>query len=182
MKSEELNGLDDYIFLPKVSDVYHKLCELHVLSERLLDITAKNAVTAAMFDLTKLRNKVNGWVVPSSNAVRKVYEETPDGSSLRRLLADLWTNVPAESFLSVEMIDNFPKELYRDVILALSPDSAVVENVAIVNGVSKYLEKVEKKQAVEPGSQKGCKNMGLVGFLRRCGAMLTRVTVKLDLM
>jgi hypothetical protein len=65
------------------------LGQLYVLCERLLDVSAKNAIIAAIIAVTGEPTN-NGWVAPPTVMIKHVYEGTPESSPLRRLLVDMY--------------------------------------------------------------------------------------------
>ncbi|KAF2679136.1 hypothetical protein K458DRAFT_315059, partial [Lentithecium fluviatile CBS 122367] len=68
---------------------YTLLCHVYVLSEKLLDVKAKNATVKAILKVANESPTDGNWVVPPSHAVRVIYERTPPTSPARVLMVDL---------------------------------------------------------------------------------------------
>lgn len=79
----------------KAGDAYGPGCpmsdlvRLYVLDERMLDTAAQNAVISEMIRLTTIRWNDGQRRFPHSALVTLIYNESPTGSSMRRLMVDM---------------------------------------------------------------------------------------------
>jgi hypothetical protein len=71
---------------------FERLGEVYILSERLQDTSAKNAIITAMIEV--LEQVMDGWArhVPSSYIVSAIYNGTPEQSAAQRLVVDAYVN------------------------------------------------------------------------------------------
>jgi hypothetical protein len=99
------------------TDEKTSLMKLYVLAERLHDIDMKNVVTKAMYnslwELTNLRKKI----FPDVECLRIVYEGTPIGSPMRRMLVDFCTYHAAAGLFKSD--GDYPHELLQELTINL---------------------------------------------------------------
>jgi hypothetical protein len=92
-----------------INEEFRKLCQVYVLSDKLQDTTAKNAIIDAYIESTNQHLKGG---LPSLEEIKIVYSGTLPSSAMRRLIVDLYVtygnssdidkrdrNVLAEDFL-----------------------------------------------------------------------------------
>ncbi|EUC28627.1 hypothetical protein COCCADRAFT_40873 [Bipolaris zeicola 26-R-13] len=72
------------------------LCQLFVLGEKLLDQTLKNAVLAMMIEGAQTNHRY----LCSRPLVKLIYDGTPKGSPVRRLMVDLYVYIAHSVWLS----------------------------------------------------------------------------------
>lgn len=101
---------------------YDALCKLYVLCEKLCDIAAKNVSVEAILA-----------------AITYIYAGTPHHSLVRRLMADMRTQINPQC-----VTDEHPKELLVDLVISLRKDrSDNAESAARRSDVGRYLEELD---------------------------------------
>ncbi|KAF2033300.1 hypothetical protein EK21DRAFT_109097 [Setomelanomma holmii] len=121
---------------------FEALSKLFVLSEKLYDTAAKNAVLEAILAVVNEPDAAGKKYYPTCEAVRLMYEGTYTGSSGRRLLVDIWTHINW-SCLELSAVQ-LPKEFYVDLALAMRRDRpAGRKSVAERSDASQYMVNVE---------------------------------------
>ncbi|KAH7138058.1 hypothetical protein B0J11DRAFT_500303 [Dendryphion nanum] len=76
----------------EIRDEYDSLCTLYLLADKLLDVSATNAIIIAIFEVSRIKDTESGWHVPPLIVVKMVYDGTTAADPLRRLLVDFWSN------------------------------------------------------------------------------------------
>lgn len=107
----------------KGSDEWLALCRLYALAEYLLDYWAKNRVIDGMHTyLTKILPKELKLESPSelfsAEAVQVVYDGTPEGSPVRRLITDLYAIHGRDIWLK-NAKEEFPTEFLYEIALKM---------------------------------------------------------------
>lgn len=104
-------------------DEYNVLCNLYTLGERLVDIPMRNAIIRETVRLMSLADDDNGhsWF-PSWTTAAWLYENTTEGSPMRRLLVDMFVVSGLPEWLDNEEdgILNGSSELLIDVVKEFS--------------------------------------------------------------
>jgi hypothetical protein len=118
---------------------FRELAKVYVLSERLQDRVAKNAVVLAIFGMTQHETATGVWFVPHAETVATVYAGTTENNLARQLLVDIWTN--AKTSVVSDGYEILPKEFLRDLAIALAQDGKQRSIAARKSDGSKYLEK-----------------------------------------
>ncbi|KAH7401329.1 hypothetical protein BKA66DRAFT_564982 [Pyrenochaeta sp. MPI-SDFR-AT-0127] len=124
---EELEALGLKPFKKYVQDEYQCLSCIYVLAEKLQDIRAKDAVLAAMLDMTELRSAGNEWTVPNWHAIQTIYNGTPQFRHIYDCVGYLHQQ----------------KDFMGDLIASLDrirPTPPNMNNIAKNNGIAAYLE------------------------------------------
>lgn len=126
-----------------------ELCELYVLSEKLRDKSAKNAVLEAMLVINTIDEETKSLYHggpasnpkhfnPSADAIAIMYDGTPDSSLGRKLMADLWSTVPTKYIL--KNADELPRGFLKDLAINLLRDQPDRTSVALRAGAHPYTE------------------------------------------
>jgi len=97
----------------EIDQCYIYLANLHVLGERILDVTFQNSVIAAM-----IRRSQTYKTYPGIQTVQIIYAGTPAGSPARRLLVDFWVFAGSPKWSEV---DNLSKRTCVDFVNDLIP-------------------------------------------------------------
>tara|TARA_R110002003_G_scaffold1389_7_gene22966 strand:+ start:462 stop:983 length:522 start_codon:yes stop_codon:yes gene_type:complete len=124
--------LNEYIFLSK----------LYVLSEKLCDVAAKNAVINAILAVSWERASDGVTYSPGVLPIAIIYPGTPEGSLARELMADMWTSVKTDYI--VRHKESLPRDFFIDLALAHSKDRPTDKLSAARRAkADRYLEKTE---------------------------------------
>ncbi|KAF2122075.1 hypothetical protein BDV96DRAFT_627241 [Lophiotrema nucula] len=109
----------------------------------LVDCTCSNAVVLAILALSQTKDSEKGWILPSKDTVKMIYEGTIEGNAARRLVVDIWVYARLGSVLAAS--DTLPKEFFRDISVKLmtkmDESSGRKNDIFTCNG-SAYLEKL----------------------------------------
>ncbi|KAH7138060.1 hypothetical protein B0J11DRAFT_574069 [Dendryphion nanum] len=116
-----------------------ELCRLYVLADRLLDISAQNAIICSIFDLSELPHASDSMdTILSAEAIIIAYEGTLDGNPLRKLMVDLWSN--AEATFLVGKCAQFPPQFLLDLcVVTLNDRPRTRFSIASRKGRNSYL-------------------------------------------
>jgi hypothetical protein len=121
---------------------YIVLSKLYVLSEKLCDVAAKNAVINAILAVSWERASDGVIYSPSVPAIAIIYAGTPDGSLAREMMADMWTSVKTDYIVRHKA--SLPRDFFIDLALALSRDRPADKgNVARQAKADRYHEKMK---------------------------------------
>ncbi|CAN9104502.1 hypothetical protein CC77DRAFT_1047498 [Alternaria alternata] len=140
--TSELKKLTVEEFEHHVNDQYRIIFDVFVLSEKLQDVTTKNAMMEAALATAGLVAIDGLWRVPTCHVVNAVYNGTPAGSPARRLVTDLWTAVPIESIFSC--IRRFHQGFVEDLGKSLQNNRKPAENIPVRKGVAAYQEEIKE--------------------------------------
>ncbi|KAL1800542.1 hypothetical protein ACET3X_000884 [Alternaria dauci] len=136
--SLELKELTEEEFDDHVQDQYEIIFDVFVLSEKLQDITTKNAMMKAALATTRLTRNGTEWRTPSRHTVNAIYNGTPTGSPARRFVTDSWTAVSLSFIFSQSRKLN--QEFIKDLCESLEKTRKPVGNVPFRKGIAAYQE------------------------------------------
>ncbi|KAF1977043.1 hypothetical protein BU23DRAFT_453650, partial [Bimuria novae-zelandiae CBS 107.79] len=123
-------------------NTYVELSHLYVFAEKVQDITTKNTVLEAFFELLHVLHAqyVMGYdiiTMPSPQAIRIIYAGTPTGCSARRLLVDMYVASADSDFLEEGY---WPPEFMLDLARTLMDVCAAGSYTTAPLTVEKYTE------------------------------------------
>jgi hypothetical protein len=130
VKSDSNDGIDEQ----------ESLLKLYVLAEKLQDMDMKNVVMEAMYNcFCEICTGENH--TPNVECIRIVYEGTPAGSPMRRLLVDFYTYYHGASSFKVD--DDYPYELLHELTInLLTKRTKPQDRNAMFKDPSVYMEAV----------------------------------------
>lgn len=140
--TSELKKLTEDKFAYHVEDLYEIIFSVFVLSEKLQDITTKNAMMEAALATAGLIGIDGSTRGPSYDVVNAVYNSTPVGSPARRLVTDMWTELSIEFIFSCfrYLHQGFVEDLGKSLQNARKP----AENILVRKGVAAYQEEMKE--------------------------------------
>ncbi len=118
------------------------LADLYVLAEKLQDINCKNAIMRAMFHTCRPKG-VQGNT-PSAKICCIIYEGTPEGSPMRKLLVDLYTYIATKAWIMSASKGKWPEDFMYELLINVLDKRAPVPDTIRTSGVSKYLELLQE--------------------------------------
>jgi hypothetical protein len=138
----DLKKLTEDKFAYHVDDLYEIIFGVFVLSEKLQDITTKNAMMEAALATAGLIGIDGSTRGPSYDVVNAVYNSTPVGSPARRLVTDMWTELSIEFIFSCfrYLHQGFVEDLGKSLQNARKP----AENILVRKGVAAYQEEMKE--------------------------------------
>jgi hypothetical protein len=118
-------------------DAYMEAGMIYVFADKVQDTSTKNEMVARVFRLAHIPAEKGILFVYIGELVTLIYERTPESSSMRKLLIDLWSDVHEDSIS--KRFSEVPGEFLRDLLIARC--SPAKPNVAKRKGYQAYLEK-----------------------------------------
>jgi hypothetical protein len=125
------------------------LCHLYILAEKLQDVRTKNSVIEAMlcFLKTSTVKEMVGFgqtgekhYQMSAESIEELYAHTPEGSPVRRLVANYYADIAKDGWL-IEGKAVFPADFLYDVaVRALQNRPSMMMSVWLQGGHAQYLE------------------------------------------
>jgi hypothetical protein len=95
------------------------LARLYVLCEKLQDPRSKNCIIRALSDsIYKIRSN-GSWTIPEFSVVETLYKGTFKGSSVRRMLVDIFAQGVRSKFVTPNWINKYPGEFLQDIAVCL---------------------------------------------------------------
>ena len=146
--------------IPTLND-FGKLFELYILSEKLQDPQSKKAITEAIFN--KWKGASLTWYLDRTtvgNGRRRtlfttVYNGTPDGCLIRKLLIDLCLYIVDDAFLSKHQ-NSLPPEFMRDLAIRLVQTRNMTEiQFRASCALDRYLEKTVQESTTQSSEKDG---------------------------
>ena len=111
-----------------------------MLSEKLQDITTKNAMMVVALATTKLKGIENLWLSPDHHTVNTIYNGTPPGSPARRFVIDWWTAISIDSIFP--HVQYFHKEFLKDLDKSIAKHCPIsLGHIPLKNGIAAYQDK-----------------------------------------
>jgi hypothetical protein len=147
---EHMRSLDRTAFITAFVKESNTIFRLYVLAEKLQDPSAQDAALAAILDLSDLKQGDTFWLLPPACAIRKVYANTPQDSPARRLIVDMWSNLPGDWLRKLHGVKpEVPREFLCDLMIAIRDEAPVnIPNRAKSKGILAYLQK--QKVSIDP--------------------------------
>ncbi|KAJ4321862.1 hypothetical protein N0V94_002695 [Neodidymelliopsis sp. IMI 364377] len=99
-------------------DAYTSLSKLYVLAEKLIDNTTKELVLAAISAHAREMLSQDLICIPPIESIQMIYEGTPEGSPVRRLITQIFTDNGCPSSLTTEA-DDIPKDFLYELSISL---------------------------------------------------------------
>lgn len=119
MPQEEVKALDEHTFRVHLANEYRDLLHLYILAEKLQDIEAKNAAITAVVEVAQVTSGEGTWMAPGLSVADIVYEGTPEGSPLRRLLIELFSGLPVSYILCEVHKREYHTDFIKDIAAKL---------------------------------------------------------------
>ncbi|KAH6637768.1 hypothetical protein C7974DRAFT_148065 [Boeremia exigua] len=91
-----------------------ELAKLYVLAEKLQDMEAKNQTINAVIASSRFKQAGGSVYAPGYNFIRIIYDGTPSGSKMRKLLVELYTMDAASSW--IDSYHEFPCEFMEALL------------------------------------------------------------------
>ncbi|KAI8939495.1 hypothetical protein NX059_003266 [Plenodomus lindquistii] len=120
---------------------YNECCniaKLYVLAEKLQDIASKNAAISAMLAAFEERNDAKG--IPGSSIIKIVWDGTPSGSKMRKLIVDMWADRATGSWIKKYKGKEWPADFLVDMTMALMEKRAPPNDPDVARDASMYWE------------------------------------------
>ncbi|KAF1920321.1 hypothetical protein BDU57DRAFT_561348 [Ampelomyces quisqualis] len=137
-------ALDWAGFWQRANDEYTDLINVYVLAEKLQDTVSKNATVVAIVDVAQLVWHDGRPALPSFRLASKGFDETPEGSQLRRLLIELSGNVRLNHIIlrvhNYDFNSYFVKDLADRLDRNFQLRSGQRDLVAIKAAIQEYME------------------------------------------
>jgi hypothetical protein len=141
---EELASLEAKAFGVELQREYEDVFCLYVLAEKLQDKAVKNAALVAAINISETTHSAKDWRVPELEIVNQVYQSTPEGSSGRRLVIDLYGMLPLVHLMRDFRRATLHEDAFNDLIKVLNETRqkrvGCTGNMVSKNGVKMYLE------------------------------------------
>jgi hypothetical protein len=101
-----------------INEEFGKLCQVYVLSDKLQDTTAKNAIIDAYVECTNQHRK-GGDGLPSFEEIKIVYSGTLPSSVMRRLIVDLYITYGNSFDIDKEDRDALPEDFLFELVVGM---------------------------------------------------------------
>lgn len=141
---------------------YIHLARLYVLCEKLQDIEGKNSTIHAM--LSTSRDNIS---VLRPNAIKTIYEGTPESSPARKMLLDMYVEYGNNMSLHGGR-GNYPKQFLFDLAVQLLQSREFVGPKTLATcDIGKYQEKAKSKDKdtkLEQGGKESEQNITILSF------------------
>jgi hypothetical protein len=131
------------------------LCHVYILAEKMQDVCTKNIVVEAMLCFLRASTvkEMGGFGTSDKNfftgethfqmsaeSIEELYAHTPDGSPVRRLVANYYADIARDGWLAAGK-DVFPVEFLYDVVVqALQRRSSMMISTWLQRDHAQYLE------------------------------------------
>ncbi|KAJ4344990.1 hypothetical protein N0V95_006027 [Ascochyta clinopodiicola] len=126
-----------------VYDEQNTLARLYVLVEKLQDLDAKNkTLTAMVASLCETYSDGHKYAIGHA-AVHIVYEGTPSGSLLRKLIVDTYTSQATRSWVSEAQ--KLPDDFVRELLISVVAKRSGVPGLVDINDLTAYMELTDTK-------------------------------------
>ena len=119
-------------------ELYVTLLPVYVLAGKLQDVSAKNAVVEAIFNMAMQKNSDGSMALPPEDFLHLINDATPQDSPLRQLVVDLWAD--ADIDVIKECIPGMPRDVLQDLLISIKTHQMEEGCVTEVKGLSAYLE------------------------------------------
>ncbi|KAF9701864.1 hypothetical protein EKO04_000819 [Ascochyta lentis] len=116
----------------------NSLASLYVLAEKLQDIDAKNKTLAAMVASAFEKRSDGVMYSPGPDTIRTIYEGTPPGCLLRKLLVDIYTSKATDQW--IEKCKDWPDEFMRELLISVLKKRERVSGLVDITDLTAYME------------------------------------------
>ena len=111
------DNLDKPRTVTTICDEFDVLGKLYVLCEKLQDRAAKNSAVESLLEVSEETDERDNVTVPRFDTIMLVYQGTCAGSLGRRLVVELWRNLPVDYLTKCS--DKLPKEFLADLVISM---------------------------------------------------------------
>jgi hypothetical protein len=119
-------------------ELYVTLLPVYVLAEKLQDVSAKNAVVEAIFNMAMQKSSEGSMAPPPEDCLHLINDATPQDSAMRQLVVDLWAD--ADIVEIKECIPGMPRDVLQDLLISIKTHQMEEGCVTEIKGLSAYLE------------------------------------------
>ncbi|KZM25010.1 hypothetical protein ST47_g3850 [Ascochyta rabiei] len=125
--------------------IQNTLAMLYILVEKLQDIDSKDKTIAAMVASMHEKRSDGGMYSPGHMIVQTVYNGTPPGCLLRKLIVDLYTSKATQFWVS--NAHEFPDEFVRELMINVVTERSGVPGLIDVADLTAYMEDTVTKKS-----------------------------------
>ncbi|KAI8939493.1 hypothetical protein NX059_003264 [Plenodomus lindquistii] len=127
-------------------DHIRTIARLYILAEKLQDVITRNATVEEMLEACRTPNSDGETYCMGTETVNIIYEGSPPGSPMRRLVVDIYTCRATKDWSQLFQLDNaWPRDFLPELVSSLIAKRTVPKDVTRSGNASRYLEVIEPR-------------------------------------